>query len=205
MTVLEFTEPQVMEQEILKRDLTILKAMVAGLPEYLASDATSWELKGSDTPPLTIGGCLMRLNRLTILQNDLVSDDRLALARARTAFDAALRNTVVRFEQRAYQELNARLREWTNYLRNLSQSNKLMADQGYYAVKVYARIVIGELVGKLSERPYRLDGRVPRDVAALDRRLRLIWQPNGFLLASVWQKAYPPDPCWWLYGHSKVG
>jgi hypothetical protein len=205
MTVLEFTEPQVTEQEILKRDLTILEAMVAGLPEYLASDATSWELKGGDMPPLTIGGCLMRLNRLTILQNNLTNDDRLALARVRTAFDATLRNTVVRFEQRAYQELNARLREWTNYLRNLSQSNKLMADQGYYAVKVYARIVIGELVGKLSERPYRLDGRVPRDVAALDRRLRLMWQPDGFLLALVWQRAYPPDPCWWLYGHPKGG
>ncbi len=203
MTVLEFTGPQVTDQEIRRRDLAIVEAMVAELPAYLTSDAVSWEMRGSAMPPLTIGGLLMRLNRLTILQNDLLSDERLNLARVRTAFDSALRDTVVRFEQRAYQELNAQLREWMTYMRNLSRSNKLRADRDYYAGKVDTRIVIGELVGKLSERPYHLDGRVPRDVAALDRRLRLMWQPGRFLLEPVWRKAYPLDPCWWLYGQPK--
>lgn len=203
MTVLELTDPKVTNQEIRRRDLAILEAMVAGLPEYLASDATYWEMRGSGLPPLTIGGLLMRLNRLVIEQNDLISDERFNLAKVRNAFDSALRDTVVRFEERSYQELNARLREWTTYMRNLSRSNKLRADRDYYAGKVDTRIVIGELVNKLNEHPYHLDGRVPRDVAALDRRLRLMWQPGEFLLEPVWRKAYPPEPFWWLYGCPK--
>jgi hypothetical protein len=112
---------------------------------------------------------------------------------------------VVRFEQRAYQELNTRLREWTTYMRDLSRSAKLLADRDRYATRAETRIVIGELVDKLGTYPYQLDGRVPRDVAALDRRLRLMWTPGEFLLDSVWKPAYPTDAYWWLYGQPKTG
>jgi hypothetical protein len=202
MVNLELSKQLGTEHEILSRDLAILGVMVAQISDYLISDAISWKLRGSDTP-LTVGGCLMRLNRLSLLQADLVSDECLALARARMVFDEALLDKVVRFEQRAYQELNARLREWTTYMRDLTHSSKLMANRDRYAAKVDTRIVIGELVGKLSEYPYQLDGRVPRDVAALDRRLRLMWQPAEFVLEPVWRKVYPAEPYWWLYGHPK--
>lgn len=203
MVHLELSEQLGKEHKILSHDLALLEAMVARMSDYLISDATAWKLRGSYMPPLTVGGCLMRLNRLSLLQADLVSDQRLALARARRDFDEALSDKVVRFEQRAYQELNTRLREWTTYIRDLTHSSKLMANRDRYVAKVDTRIVIGELVGKLGEYPYRLDGRVPRDVAALDRRLRQMWQPAEFVLEPVWRKVYPADPYWWLYGHPK--
>lgn len=199
----ELVEPVAVGHDILKRDLAILEAMVAGMPEYLISDVVSWNMRQGDMPPLTTGGCLMRLRRLTRLQNQLVNDDRLALSKANSAFDEALREKVVRFEQRAYGELNARLREWTTYMRDLAHSTKIAADRGRYTAMVDTRVLIGELVDKLSEHPYRLDGRVPRDVAALDRRLRQIWQPGAFVLDEVWQPAYPAERYWWLYGRPK--
>jgi hypothetical protein len=192
-----------MEYDILERDLAILEAMVAGLPEYLMSDAVSWDMRRVGMPPLTIGGCLMRLRRLPRLQARLVGDRRVALARIRSAFDDALSEQVVRFEQRASGELNARLREWTTYLRDLAHSSKIAADRERYAAKADTRIVIGELVDKLSEHPYRLDGRIPRDVAAVDRRLRQMWQPADFVLGDIWQAVYPVDRYWWLYGYPK--
>jgi hypothetical protein len=203
MVNLELVEHVAVGQDLLKRDLAILEAMVDGMPEYLMSDAAVWAMRRGDMPPLTIGGCLMRLRRLSRLQNQLLGEERVALAEARDAFDEALREKVVRFEQRAYGELNARLREWTTYLRDLAHSSKIAGDRGRYAATVDTRILIDELTDKLGEHPYRLDGRVARDIAALDRRLRPMWQPGDFVLDAVWQPAYPADRYWWLYGRPK--
>lgn len=191
------------KEEELQRDLTILREMVDHLEDYLFSDVERWNMGKPGMPPMTIGGCLMRLRRLSLLRNQLPEADQATLAQAKIDFDEALKEKVVRFEQRSYQELNARLREWTNYLRNLAHSSKISADQERYDNKVDIRVVAGELVNKLSTPPYRLDGRVPRDVAAVDRRLRLMWEPGPFVWAPVWQKAYPKDEYWWLYGHPK--
>jgi hypothetical protein len=203
MVNLELMEHVAVGQDLLKHDLAILEAMVAGIPDYLKSDVAAWNIGQRDMPLLTLGGCLMRLRRLSLLQGQLTSDDRLALARARNSFNEALKERVVRFEQRAYGELNARLREWTTYMRDLAHSSKIAADQRRYAAMADTRIVIGDLVDKLSEHPYRLDSRVPRDVAALDRRLRLMWQPGVFVLDPAWQRAYQADRYWWLYGRPK--
>jgi hypothetical protein len=200
----DLMEHKAVERNALMRDLAIVEAMVAGMPEYLISDVATWDMRRKDMPLLTIGGCLMRLRRLSALQGHLVSTERMALAKARMAFDEALQEKVVRFEQRAHGELNARLREWTTYIRDLAHSSKIAADRRRYATMVDTRVLIGELVDKLSEHPYRLDGRVPRDVAALDRRLRPLWQPGAFVLDGVWQPAYPAERYWWLYGHPKT-
>jgi hypothetical protein len=193
----------VIEQEVLERDLTILREMVAHLDEYLFRDVERWDMGKPGMPPMTLGGCLMRLRRLKLLEDHLYESERSALAGVRNDFEAALAETVVRFEQRAYQELSARLREWTNYLRNLSHSTRIAGDREMYAGKVDIRVVIGELVDKLGQHPYHLDGRVPRDVAAVDRRLRLMWEPGPFVWAPVWKIAYPKDAYWWLYGNPK--
>jgi hypothetical protein len=191
------------KQEELTHDLLVAREMIVHLDEYLRSDAERWDMGRPGMPLMTIGGCLMRLRRLFVLRTHLLEMDQAALIRAKNDFDAALKETVVRFEQRSYLELSARLREWTNYLRNLAHSTKISSDQELYANKVDTRVVIGELVGKLSEYPYRLDGRVPRDVAAVDRRLRLMWEPGPFVWAPIWQDAYPKGEYWWLYGRPK--
>lgn len=191
------------KEEELERDLIVLREMLVHLEDYLFSDAERWDMGKPGMPAMTIGGCLMRLRRLTVLRSRLSEGDQKALIQAKKDFDAALKEKVVRFEQRSYLELSARLREWTNYLRNLSHSVKISSDQELYANKVDTRVVVGELVSKLSEYPYRLDGRVPRDVAAVDRRLRLMWEPGPFVWTPIWRDAYPKNEYWWLYGHPK--
>ena len=127
-------------KDILAHDLKILEAMVDGLPDYLVSDATHWPMTGSGLPKLTIGGCLMRQERLQLLRNQLTFADQARLDKNIDDFNASLENQVVRFERRAHEELHARLREWTTYLRDATSKKATARD--YYANIVDTRIVI---------------------------------------------------------------
>jgi hypothetical protein len=112
--------------------------------------------------------------------------------------DDALVESVVRFEARAHDELHARLREWTNYLRGLP--SRSAAQPEIYAYVADTRVVIGVLMDKLREAPYQLQSNIPADVAALDRRLRSCWDDGPFIWPAAWAPAYPAAEHWYLYG-----
>lgn len=192
------------EHDVLKHDLAILRAMAAGMDGYLRSDAYWWDMGRGDMPLLTIGGYLMRRRRLAVLSYLLHDDEQVALAAANATYDAAVSEQIVRFEARALAEIGARLREWTVYLRDLTVSHKLAADTARYDYLADTRVVIGELIAKLGESPFRLPEHILTDVAALDRRLAARWKPGAFIWSPMLTPAYPPDPYWWLYGYPKA-
>lgn len=191
------------DHEVLKGDLAILLAMVDGMGDYLASDITWWDMGQTDMPLLTIGGYLMRRRRLGLLDALLHDDERKALAAANERYDRAVSTRIVRFEARALAEFGLRLREWTVYLRDLAVSKRLAADTERYSYLADTRVVMGRLVHKLSESPFRLPEHLPADVAALDNRLKYRWTPGAFIWSPVWTAAYPRDEYWWLYGRPK--
>ena len=181
------------DQHVLLHDLTILEAMLDKLPEYLTSDATRWSIQ-ADMPPLTIGGCLMRLQRLGKLQAQLPHLDKNRVDLAVTRFDEALIEKVVRFEKRAHQELHARLGEWSICLREPHIQTKRYID------KVDIRVVIAEMIRALQKKPYHLEQQVIQEIDILDKNLKRRWHPGEFLWPVVWQPAYPSQYYWWLYG-----
>lgn len=190
------------EQAVLERDMATLAAMLEHLDDYLMSDATRWEMGKPDMPPMTIGGILMRLRRLPDRQSMLYEFEREGLRHAREQFERTIEDHVVRFEQRAHQELGARLREWTTYLRDLS--SRRAAERSHYAYRADTRLVIGELIARLSQPPFKLQVQILGDLDALDSRLRSRWVDGAFVLDSVWESVYPPDEYWWLYGNPKA-
>jgi hypothetical protein len=187
--------------EILAKDLKILEIMVEGLSAYLASDATHWPMRGDNMPKLTIGGCLMRQERLQRLRNQIGFSDQARLDKSIDELNLSLENQVVRFEGRAHDELYARLREWTTYLRDAT--SKKATERAYYANIVDTRIVITAIMNKLTKPPYQLNERLAEDVTQMDARLKGQWQANEFVLDAVWEKAYEPATYWWLYGCPK--
>lgn len=188
--------------EVLAQDLRAFELMVESVGAYLASDATHWTMTGNNMPKkLTLGGCLMRQERLQQLRRQLTMADQARLDKCTSAFNAILANQVVRFEVRAHDELHARLREWTSYL-NVATS-KTATTRKYYATVVDTRIVITALINKLSQPPYQLNGRLEREVAQMDIRLKGQWQTGEFVLDTVWEKAYSSPEYWWLYGCPK--
>lgn len=186
------------ERDVLRRDLTILEKMLEILPEYLQSEETHWEMRQPDMPKMTIGGCLMRLNRLDILQDRLEANDRTRVGRAHQTLAAALDDHVVLFEERTHQELHARLSEWVAYLRDLSRH--MVSDGEHYADIVDVRVVISAMIDKMRTPPYQLQQQVIDEINSLDQNLRNRWRAGEFVWPNVWQPAYPLEQYWYLYG-----
>lgn len=188
--------------EILAYDLRALEVMIEGMDAYLASDATHWAMTGDNMPKkLTIGGCLMRQERLQRLRNQLGIADQSRLDNCIDTFNSGLNNHIVRSEGKAHDELHARLREWTSYLHDAT--SKITTSREHYANVVDTRIVITALINKLSQPPYQLNARLEQEVSQMDARLKGQWQTNEFVLDPIWEKAYSPSEYWWLYGWPK--
>jgi hypothetical protein len=188
--------------EVLAQDLRTLEVMVESMDEYLASNATHWSMTGDNMPKkLTIGGCLMRQERLQRLRRRLDMADQARLDKCLDSFNAGISNQVVRFETRVHDELHARLREWTSYLNDAT--SKTVTKREYYATVVDTRIVITALIHKLAQPPYQLNARLEQEVAQMDARLHGQWQTGEFVLDAIWKKAYSPSKYWWLYGCPK--
>ncbi|MCA9872436.1 MAG: hypothetical protein KC441_02245 [Anaerolineales bacterium] len=184
-------------QEKLERDLEILSAMAAGMDDYLKSDILFGRMPESGMPMLTLGGYLMRQHRLLALIFLLSDAERQQLDETVRQFNQALVEKVVRFETKAQHELEARLRQMEEYLRDLR--NKKSGSLNYDTA-VEPRVMISALLHKLQMAPYKFDEHTVERVALLDKNLRQRWTPGDFIWPEAWQPAYPPDEYWWLYG-----
>jgi hypothetical protein len=185
--------------EKLHEDLDILEAMASEMNEYLRSDVLFWPMAKGSMPRLTLGGYLMRERRLESLRDQLSPAEQQRLADAQERFRQATEEQVVRFEQRAHQELHARLRQWSEYLRDLK--GDASANQGYYPSAVETRAMLDALVERLKTPPYQLEERAVNNLATLDQNLRQRWRGGDYVWPSAWQSAYPRDRFWWLYGY----
>ena len=186
--------------EKLERDLVVLEAMAAEMDEYLRSDVLFWPLSGSgDLPRLTLGGYLMRQHRLLELRDLLDMEEQERLHAAIAQYHDALEEKVVRLEKKAHEELEARRRQWREYLRDAERG----AGISYYPSAVETRDMIEALIAQMRVSPYQLQPEIPQKLALLDRQLRRHWQPGDFIWPPEWQPAYPSEEYWWLFGHPK--
>jgi hypothetical protein len=181
----------------LERDLVILTAMAEGMADYLKSDILFGKLSDNSMPMLTLGGYLMREHRLLSLTDLLSSAEQAQLETAVWQFNSALIEKIIRLETKGRKELDARLRQMEEYLRDLQ--NKKGAGMNYETA-VEPRVMIAALIHKLEMAPYQLDERVLQQVDLLDRHLRRRWSPGDFIWPEEWQPAYPQIDYWWLYG-----
>jgi hypothetical protein len=183
----------------LKQDLEILERMAAGMEEYLKSDVLFWTMGRTDMPQLTLGGYLMRQRRLLLLRHLLDEAGRVRLDQAINQYKQALVDRLVRWEQKAHQELEARLRQWQEHLRDIRNKQTRVN----YATAAEVRTMIAAFLEELEEPPYQLDANIPRRLNALDRELQNHLQPGGLIWPEEWQPAYPREEYWWLYGRPR--
>ena len=182
----------------LERDVVILAAMATDMDAYIVSDVLFWPMQQSGMPKLTLGGYLMRQHRLLALISTLNRGDQAQVETAVTCFNQALVEKIVRFEKKAHWELGARIRQWTEYLREVGGEGA--PSRAFYATAVDARAMISALIEKMEMPPYQLDPQIPGRVDSIDKNLRQRWQPGKFVWPNSWQPAYPKTDYWWLYG-----
>ncbi len=190
------------KRELFEQDLLTLETMIAHLPEYLISDKTEWEIYKHATPKLTMGGCLMRQQRLCLLKDQLSLQQQERLQKADAALQDIMRNNVVRVEQKTHQELHARLRDWMDCLRNVRRH--VDREGCYYADKVDNRVVITAMIAQMQQAPFKLEKQISNEVRTLDNNLQKRWQPGEFIWIKDWQAAYPSDTYWYLYGQPEA-
>lgn len=184
--------------ERLRQDAAVLAAMAEQMPAYLDSDTLFWPAPRGGMPALTLGGYLLREHRLLALAGWLSPEEQAQVSAAMTQFNQALGNRVVRFEQKAHTELEARLRQWEESLKDMERGT--FDRTSNYANAVETRAVIQALLDRLSMPPYRLEGRPAQHLATLDTRLRNNFRPGDFIWPDEWAAAYPRSDYWWLYG-----
>jgi hypothetical protein len=184
--------------EKLQRDLVVLEAMVAEMPAYLRSDVLFWPMGSGSMPRLTLGGYLMRQHRLQTLADLLSEAEQERLNTAVRTFDDATQETIVRLEEKAHTELEARIRQWGESLREMKNMSV-----AYYRTAVETRAMIAALVNKLQSKPYELQSRFVSQVNLLDGNLRNNWQSGDFIWPPEWEPAYPRLNYWWLYGQPR--
>lgn len=182
--------------EKLRRDVEILAAMAGEMEAYLRSDVLFWRIMDATMPRLTLGGYLMRQHRLLALEHLLEEEGRGVMETAVIQYNQALVEKIVRLEQKIHRELEARLRQWGEYLRDLHKDKRA----ANYAAMVETRAMIEALVGQLQLPPYQLDVRVPPQIMLLDNNLRRYLRRGEFVWPVEWQPAYPESVYWWLYG-----
>lgn len=188
-----------MMSDKLQRDLEIAETMAGEMDAYLPSNVLFWPLMKPNMPRLTLGGYLMRQYRLVVLHDHLPLDDQTRLRLFMDQFRELANEHLVRVEQKADQELQARIRQWTEFLRDL-RDDQASRSRAFYATGVETRVMIAAVVNWLQMPPYQLNERVPAQLRLLDNQLRANWQEGEFIWQEGWQKAYPLPDYWWLYG-----
>lgn len=184
--------------EKLSRDVSVLSAMAGEMEAYLDSDVLFWHMADAGMPALTLGGYLMRQHRLLALYDSLTAEEQAEVDAAVEKFNKTLEERIVRFEQKAHRELDARLRQWEEYLKDVERGQA--SAKSNYATTVEVRAMIAALADYLEMAPYQLDDRVQQRTALLDKRLRPRWDAGDFVWPAAWQDAYPKPAYWWLYG-----
>ncbi len=172
--------------------------MANEMERYLNSDVLFWHMSTAHMPALTLGGYLMRQHRLLALRNLLSETQLLELDAAVLRYNNALVDKIVRFEQKAQNELEARLRQWGEYLKDVDRGTAY--SKSNYQTAVESRAMIAAIQDQMQLAPFALDPRFPPQIVLLDNQLRRQWQPGEFVWPDGWQPAYPQTAYWWLYG-----
>ncbi len=188
--------------ERLAQDAAVMGAMAGQMAEYLDSEILFWPLGRGNMPMLTLGGYLLREHRLLALPQLLTPDQRTQVDAAIFQFNQVLADRVVRFEAKANHELEARLRQWEEYLKDIERDT--FDRSSNYATAVETRVMIHALLDRLAMPPYRLEARPQQHLALLDTRLQNRWLPGDFVWPADWQPAYPRNEYWWLYGSPRA-
>lgn len=183
----------------LQKDLDILEEMAAQMNDYLRMD-TLFGPMGPHRPKLTLGGYLMREHRLLELKSTLTPAENGRLLKARQTFENTVMEWVVATENKANQEIEARLRQWTETIRELREDAPKY--WSYYPTAVEARVMLTSLTQMLSNAPFKFNSDIIGRIEAIDAALYALWHSDAsqFVWDDEWAVAYQADTYPFLYG-----
>lgn len=181
----------------LDRDVEILSVMASSLTPYLYENELYGYLSGT-MPRLTVGGLLLRLYRLSRLDDYLTSEQQMQVQDARINFEAECSKWAVHYENKLRRELQARIDALGQFLNECADESPGCA--AGYPTQAEKRIMIYHLREEAAEHEVLAEELELRIVQA-DGRLRQLFKEGEFLTDERLKTVYPEDTFWWLYGY----
>lgn len=182
-------------------DLRYVNTCLGMLSHYLKSDELYYPLgltmpmTSSPYPQLTPGNLLFYLTRLKGARDANLLSAHLAedVTRAEEEFDILFNEWAANWNKKVVQEIEARIRQWSNYLTDLSSSPE--DNKPHYHTEVRTRTIIDLLTLYCIDPPSAVDV-----LPALDQNLRSRFTSGSFIWESDFAPAFPSETYWYLWG-----
>lgn len=189
------TQPVI--QFSVENDVRTVTAMADALTPYVYENELYGTLGGS-LPRLTMGGLLMRLQRLSALSSTLSPAQQQAVAQAQAQLDKVRQEWQVAYEGKIERELSSRLQSFGQLLKDCAEDPRRCADS--YPSEIEKRVIIQSLQAEAEQR-HTLAPEVARQIRNMDDQLRKYTQPQpaDFIWDARLQTAYPKEKYWYLY------
>ena len=175
-------------------DVRAVTAMAAALVPYIYQDELYGTLS-NDLPRLTVGGLIMRLNRLDQIDNLLTEAQRQAVHTAHQQFDKVQTDWTVAYEGKLKRELTARLRALGQFILDCID-RRMCAD--LYPSEIEKRVMVAGLQAEAQKYDV-LEPSIATQIASLDDRLHMLTRSGEFLWDARLEPAYPRASFWYLY------
>jgi len=185
-----------------KYDLEFISAGIESIETFLGSKSLFWPIHrpsppGEPTfPRLTLGGLLLskaRLESRDLLFNESHQFDaiKIDLYNIRT-------KRIVAWERKVKREFQSRLRQWQQYLSELTHNpNSFIA---YYGSEVRIRVLL-DLLGTDTQACY---DNVSDQVDQLDLLLRSVFQEGKFIWEDEISTGFNSTQYWFLWGKPAI-
>lgn len=182
------------------RDLAEAKALAEHLVPYIYEDQIYGSIGGmfgsGSMPSLTIGGLLLRLDRLHALESQMNDAQKAQLAAIDAQHENARKEWTVHYNNKLAAEASSRLKMIQQYLRDCKEDPKSCAYN--YTPEANRRTVVEALV-KAMQRHNVTPDDLSTTIRSVDAGLRGFTKPGDFMLSDTLKPAYPQDKYWWLY------
>ncbi len=185
--------------EISRYDLEYLQLGIEELEDYLLSDELFWPVSGRPTGgkpfflKMTIGNLLLSVRRLEALagQNLISPEEGRELLSFQRKIEAVRTKWQVAWENKAGEEYQVRINQWTRALNELKGDRYQNAP--YYRNEVRVRVLLALLADFVPE-----EDRA--SLAEFDRLLRGMFKSGEFIWQEELAPGFPLDKFWYLYG-----
>ncbi len=180
----------------LDRDVRTVEAMAARLVPYVYEDEIYGQMPG-DLPKLTFGGLLMRLHRLSVIANNLLSPQQQAtLHKAQEELDKVRKEWPTAYEKKLARELRMRITAVEQFIAECGESVRACAEN--YPSGIEKRVIAEHLKSEAESRN-ALPTELKSALSSADAKLRRYVKAGEFIWDERLEPAYPQDKFWFLY------
>jgi hypothetical protein len=179
----------------IERDLRTVEHMSARLTPYVYENELYGSMPG-DLVKLTVGGMLMRVQRLSAVAYLLSPKQRETLTKAQQKLEEVRRQWRVALEGKIQRELQARVKSIDQFIMDCSDNPKNCKEN--FPSTAEQRVILEALLDEAVQFGILTD-TMKNGMVVLDNKLHRYVGDGEFMWDKRLEKAYPKDKYWFLY------